>query len=77
MIDKMYPYGELHDVTLKVTFKKTYKVKALTQSDAVDIAKQRVFRRTKAMRNNGYDFLHVEEHSEGLTCCCVCAELHK
>ena len=64
MIDGTYHYGELYDVTLEVTFKRTYKVKALQRSHAVDIAKARASRKNKTMENIGYNFLHVEEHFE-------------
>jgi len=60
MSSSTYHYGELHHVTLEVTYRKTYQVKALVPSHAEDIAVMRASTNKKSMRNSGYEFVRAK-----------------
>ena len=58
--DKLYQYGQAHEVEVQVTFKKTYKVKARVSDDAALKVTQKIMKQNKAYKNAGLDFLNVK-----------------
>ena len=60
MSDSIYHYGKLHHVTLEVTYRKTYQVKAVLPSHAEDIAVIRASRNRKDMSNRGFEFVKAK-----------------
>jgi len=48
------------DVTLELTYQKSYCVRAKSQADAVEICKLRAQKRTKALKNLGMTFVSAK-----------------
>ena len=43
----LYDYGELHEVEIEISFRKTYKTKAITKDEAIQRVHQKVMKQNK------------------------------
>ena len=60
MTMKNKPPHPKFDVTLELTYQKSYCVRAKSQADAVEICKLRAQKRTKALKNLGMTFVSAK-----------------
>jgi len=60
MTMKNKPPHPKFDVTLELTYQKSYRVRAKSQADAVEICKLRAQRRTTALKNLGMTFVSAK-----------------
>ena len=52
-----YQYYQTFDVTMHVTYAKNYKIRAMNDDHALDVAKNRLKSRNKSTENKGLEFV--------------------